>query len=68
MLVLSRKVSETIVINGNIRVTVTAVRGKEVRVAVEAPREVPIHREELLHGPGTHGRTDRVVSQGVPSV
>lgn len=52
MLVLSRKVNETIVIGGNVRVTVTAVRGKHVRVAIEAPRDVPVYREELLQGPG----------------
>jgi carbon storage regulator len=51
MLVLTRKIHETIVIGGNIRITMTAIRGKEVRVAIEAPRDVPIHREELLLGP-----------------
>ena len=48
MLVLSRKVNETIVIGGTIRVTMTAIRGRQVRLAIEAPEEVPIVREELL--------------------
>ncbi len=56
MLVLSRKINETIVIGGNIRITMTAIRGKEVRVAIEAPRDVPIHREELLLGPAAAQR------------
>jgi carbon storage regulator len=49
MLVLSRKVGEEIIINDNIRVTVVAVRGNQVRLGFTAPREVPIQREELLH-------------------
>lgn len=47
MLVLSRKVGETIVINGNIRVMITELRGDNVRVGVDAPREVSIDRHEV---------------------
>jgi carbon storage regulator len=47
MLVLSRKVGEQIIINDNIRVTVIAVRGNQVRLGFTAPREVSIQREEL---------------------
>ena len=50
MLVLSRKINETIVIGGNIRVTMTAIRSSQVRLAIEAPPDVPIFREELLNG------------------
>ena len=48
MLVLSRKLNESIVINGNIRITVTSVRGQCVRLGIEAPEEVGIYREELF--------------------
>lgn len=48
MLVLSRKINETIVIGGNIRVTMTAIRNRQVRLAIEAPPEIHIFREELL--------------------
>lgn len=48
MLVLSRKKSERIVIDGNIVITVVDVRGDKVRLGIEAPREVPIHRSEVL--------------------
>lgn len=45
MLVLTRKRHEKIVI-GDIVVTVTAIRGNNVRIGIEAPKDVPIHREE----------------------
>jgi carbon storage regulator len=47
MLVLSRRLNETIVINDNIRVTVVEIRGDRVRLGITAPREVPVHREEV---------------------
>ena len=47
MLVLSRKLNETIVINGDIRVTVVAIRANQVRLGIEAPESVAILREEL---------------------
>jgi carbon storage regulator len=47
MLVLTRKVGQTIVIDGGIRLTITAIRGKQIRVALDAPREVAILRDEL---------------------
>lgn len=47
MLVLSRKLNESIIINGNIRVTIVGIRGNHVRVGIEAPGSVPIIREEL---------------------
>ena len=48
MLVLSRKVNQSIVINGNITVTVVDIRGDSVRLGIQAPREVSVHREEIL--------------------
>jgi carbon storage regulator len=50
MLVLSRKLNESIVIDGNIRVMVVGFRGNQVRLGIEAPGSVPIYREELLVG------------------
>lgn len=48
MLVLSRRVGESIVIGDNVTVTVLEVRGDVVRIGIEAPRSVAVHREELL--------------------
>lgn len=47
MLVLSRKTNESIVINNNITVVVVEVRGDKVRLGIEAPKEVPVHRREV---------------------
>ena len=47
MLVLSRKRGERIVIGPNIELTVVDIRGKRVRLAVDAPRDVSIHRQEI---------------------
>ena len=47
MLVLSRKKNESIVIDGAVKITVVEVRGDKVRLGIEAPREVPIHRSEV---------------------
>jgi len=47
MLVLSRKKNESIVIDDNIVITVVEVRGDKVRLGIQAPREVPVHRSEV---------------------
>jgi carbon storage regulator len=47
MLVLSRRNGERIVIDGRITVTVIGVRGRQVRLGIAAPAEVPVRREEL---------------------
>lgn len=47
MLVLSRKVNETIIINDNIVVTVVDIRRDKVRLGIEAPKDVPVHRQEV---------------------
>jgi len=48
MLVLSRKRDERIVIGDNIVITVVEVRGDKVRLGIEAPTDVPVHRQEVL--------------------
>jgi carbon storage regulator len=47
MLVLSRQSDETIIIGDNIRVTIVEVRGDKVRIGIDAPRDVAVHRQEI---------------------
>ncbi len=47
MLVLSRKKNESIIINDNITVTVIEIRGDKVRLGIEAPKQVTVHRREV---------------------
>jgi len=47
MLVLSRKKNESIVIDDRIVITVVEIRGDKVRLGIQAPRDVPVHRQEV---------------------
>jgi len=48
MLVLSRKLNETILIGDNIRVTLLGIDGDKIKLGVDAPRDIRVFREELL--------------------
>jgi carbon storage regulator len=47
MLVLTRKLGESIAIDDNIKITVVQIKGKQVRLGIQAPKETKIHREEV---------------------
>ncbi|WP_299772415.1 carbon storage regulator CsrA [uncultured Pseudoteredinibacter sp.] len=47
MLVLSRKIGETLKIGDNVAVTIAAIKGNQVKVAINAPRDIEVHREEI---------------------
>jgi len=49
MLILTRKVGESIVIDGRIVMTITRLEGDTVRVGIEAPSDVPVHRSEVYN-------------------
>ena len=57
MLVLSRKKNESIIINNEITIVVVEIRGDKVRLGVEAPKEVPVHRREVYEAIRRHERT-----------
>jgi carbon storage regulator len=47
MLILTRRVNETLMVGDDVTVTVLSVSGNQVRIGVNAPRHVPVHREEI---------------------
>jgi carbon storage regulator len=48
MLILTRRNNESIVINGNIKITILGVKGMQVRIGIDAPKDVQVHREEIF--------------------
>ena len=63
MLILTRKVGESVLIGDGIKVSVLAVKGNQVRVGIEAPKDVSVHREEvrerLEEGKASSAESDR---------
>lgn len=48
MLILTRRSNESIIINNNVKVTVLNIQGGQVKIGIDAPKEVAVHREEVF--------------------
>ena len=49
MLILTRRVGETIMVGDEVQVTVLAVKGNQIRIGINAPQEIAVHREEIYN-------------------
>lgn len=49
MLILTRRLGETITIGSNISITILGIKGNQIRMGIEAPKDVAVHREEIFH-------------------
>ncbi len=49
MLILTRKPSETLVVGDDIKITILGVKGTQVRIGIEAPKDVGVHRQEIYN-------------------
>lgn len=70
MLVLSRKKNESIVINNDITVTVVEIRGDKVRLGIVAPKNIPVHRQEVfeaIHNKQATAARSEAASPSVPA-
>ena len=69
MLVLTRKKNESIIINAVIKITVVEIRGDKVRLGIEAPREIDVHRQEVyeqIHGKRPEGTRQKTHASPAP--
>ena len=60
MLILTRRISESIMIRDDVKITVLGVKGNQVRLGIEAPKDVAVHREEIyerIKNEGHHGNS-----------
>ncbi|MEL0039581.1 MAG: carbon storage regulator CsrA [Halieaceae bacterium] len=65
MLILTRRVGESLIIGDDVTITVLGVKGNQVRIGVNAPRDVAVHREEILNRIQADAASDREEEEGL---
>lgn len=63
MLILTRRVGETLMVGDHVSVTVLGIRGNQVRIGINAPKDVPVHRQEIYDRIQA-GEPDRAAAKG----
>jgi len=64
MLILTRGIEESIIIGEDIKITVLGVKGGRVRLGIDAPKEIPVDREEIYHRNGNQPLKKRMYAAG----
>jgi carbon storage regulator len=59
MLVLTRKIGETVIIGDNVTVTVLGIQGGQIKFGINAPKEVSVHREEIYERIKREGKREK---------
>ena len=68
MLILTRKVGEALKIGDDVTITVLSVKGHQVRIGIDAPKDVSVHREEIYNRIKFGDDADQAGSQDAPDV
>ncbi|MDF1759635.1 MAG: carbon storage regulator CsrA [Coxiellaceae bacterium] len=64
MLILTRRISESVIIGDNVKVTVLGVKGNQVRLGIDAPKDVSVHREEIYERIQAENNGNSTASEG----